>query len=125
VVPRSYAPEFRRRVVELLLVGRSVSGVAARVSLFGSPCRRVVWASAEGISGAVSAGVEDGGGEGAAATSHGGRGVILDGDAVEWREQSVERPLDLVGLVADDALGERDVELGREFGGEGCGDFAE
>jgi len=32
-VPRSYAPEFRRRVVELLRRGRSVSGVAAEVGV--------------------------------------------------------------------------------------------
>jgi transposase len=33
VVPRSYAPEFRRRVVELLRGGRSVSGVAAEIGV--------------------------------------------------------------------------------------------
>ena len=33
MVPRSYAPEFRRRVVELLRGGRSVSGVAAEIGV--------------------------------------------------------------------------------------------
>jgi hypothetical protein len=49
--------------------------------------------------------------------------VSLGGDAVEWREQAEQRPVDLVGLVAADELGERKVELGREFGGERGGDF--
>jgi len=35
VVPRSYAPEFRRRVVELVRLGRAVSVVAAEMR----PCR--------------------------------------------------------------------------------------
>ena len=82
-------------------------------------------ASAEGVSGAVGAGVEDGGGEGASASGHGGRGVMLDGDAVEWGEQAVERPVDLVGLVAGGELGEQEVELGRELGCERGGDFPE
>jgi len=50
---------------------------------------------------------------------------MLDGDAVEWGEQAVERPVDLVGLVADDELGERDVEFGRKFGRERGGDLLE
>lgn len=33
MVSRSYAPEFRRRVVELLRGGRSVSGVAAEIGV--------------------------------------------------------------------------------------------
>ena len=85
----------------------------------------LVWVSGEGVSGAVGAGVEDGGGEAAASWGHGGRGVVFDGDAVEWGEQSVERPVDLVGLVADDELGEREVEVGWELGRERVGDFPE
>ena len=104
---------------------RAATCSASRVSLFGSPCGMLVWVSGEGVSGAVGAGVEDGGGEGASATSHGGRSVMLDGDAVEWGEQAVERPVDLVGLVADDELGERDVEFGRKFGRERGGDLLE
>jgi len=33
VVPRSYAPEFRRRVVELVRAGRSVRSVAAEIGV--------------------------------------------------------------------------------------------
>ena len=50
---------------------------------------------------------------------------MLDRDAVEWAEQAVERPVDLVGLVVDDGLGKREVELGRELGRERGGDFPE
>jgi hypothetical protein len=51
--------------------------------------------------------------------------VILDGDGVEWCEQAVERPVDLVGFVVKNEVGEWEVEFGWEVGGEGGGDFAE
>jgi hypothetical protein len=73
----------------------------------------------------VGAGVEDGGGEGASAWGDGGRGVILDGDAVEWGEQCVQRPVDLVGFVVGDELSEREIELGRELRRERGSDFPE
>ncbi len=73
----------------------------------------------------MSAGVEDGGGEGASAAGHRRWRAVLGGNAVERREQAEERPVDLVGLVLDDELGEREVELGWELGGERGGDLAE
>lgn len=54
--------------------------------LFGLPCGMLARASAEGVSGAMGAGVEDDGGEGASAAGHGGRGVMGGRDAVEWGE---------------------------------------
>lgn len=78
-----------------------------------------------GCFGAVGAGVENGDGEGASAACHAGRGVILDGDAMEWGEQSVQRPVDFVGLVVDDKLGEREVEFSWQFGRERGGEFPE
>ena len=87
--------------------------------------KRLACALAEGVSGAVGAGVEDGGGEGASAGGHGGWGVILNGRGAEWCEQSVQGPVDLVGLVVDDELGEREVEFGWEFEGERGGEVPE